>query len=140
MSGRVLLFSLGGESYAADLDPIESILPEPTLFCVPKQPAFFEGFFSHQGECLPVVSLRQLLGSAQAMERTGGKMLVVRHRGFLLAIRVDVVMGTRGLEREKPEGPASENAAIPVEIDGQSVILLSLDRLLSSHVPAEATA
>lgn len=117
MNARILLFSLGGECYALDLDPIESILPEAPLDQVPMQPAFFDGFLRHQGECLPVVSLHKLLGSARIPERLGGKMLIVRYQGFLLAFRVDAVLGTRQSE----------------DLRESEAILLSLDALLADR-------
>lgn len=140
MNARVLLFSLGGESYAVDLDPIESILPEASLSRIPRQPPLFEGFLAHQGECIPVVSLHRLLGAAQMPEHLGGKMLVVRHRGFLLAFCVDAVLGTRRRDDLKMHDHDENASSIPVEVDGHSIVFLFLGPLLAGHARAEAIA
>lgn len=136
MNARILLFSLGGEYYAIDLDPVESILPEPEISKIPLQPSFFEGFFSYQGQCVPVLSLFDLLGARRSDEKFGGKILVLRHEGFFLAFRVDAVLGTRKREDLHVSGQGGLSATSPVEIEGQAAILLQLRELFAKRQSA----
>lgn len=129
---RVLLFSLGGENYAVDLDPIEAILPDQVLSQIPKQPALFEGFFEFPGECLPVVKLNRLLGGVAPCAWPLGKILVIRHEGFRLAFRVDTILGTREWEKVETLSGSSLHETESLEVDGQIYLLLKLDSLLPS--------
>ena len=74
----LVTFDVADQEYALGLDAVREIVPAPdNVTTVPRAEAVVVGMMPYRGQLLPLLSLRGLLGFANAAERTGREKVVV---------------------------------------------------------------
>lgn len=89
---KVLIFSVGGQLYAADITDIERILAYQVPEKVPEAPAFVEGIINHEGTIIPVMSLSKRFNQKiEAVTSRESKIILSLFEGNKIGIIVDSV-------------------------------------------------
>lgn len=137
---KILIFGLSNEKYATNITEVERILGyvEPTV--LPETPAFVKGVIDYEDSILPIISLTNKfnLGEEEISETT--KIIVVKRKEKKFGVIVDNVYEVTDINNgnieETPEiTNAVERKYISglMKLDNHIVILLDLDRILSSE-------
>ena len=137
---KILIFGLSNEKYATNITEVERILGyvEPTV--LPETPGFVKGVIDYEDSILPIISLTNKfkLGEEKISETT--KIIVVKRKEKKFGVIVDNVYEVTDINNgnieETPEiTNAVERKYISglMKLDNHIVILLDLDRILSSE-------
>lgn len=137
---KILIFGLSNEKYATNITEVERILGyvEPTV--LPETPGFVKGVIDYEDSILPIISLTNKfnLGEEKISETT--KIIVVKRKEKKFGAIVDNVYEVTDINNgnieETPEiTNAVERKYISglMKLDNHIVILLDLDRILSSE-------
>jgi len=137
---QLVTFRLGGEEFGLDVFGVHEILrwQEPTP--VPRAPAFVEGVLDVRGTLVPVVDLRKRFELVQAGYDDDTRIVLVDFGGERLGLVVDAVTEVlRAPETAVSSPPAyfkglsAEFLRGIVRLEGRLVVLLDLDKILSSQ-------
>lgn len=137
---KILIFGLSNEKYATNITEVERILGyvEPTV--LPETPGFVKGVIDYEDSILPIISLTNKfnLGEEKISETT--KIIVVKRKEKKFGVIVDNVYEVTAINNgnieETPEITKTfERKYISglIKLDNHIVILLDLDRILSSE-------
>ena len=137
---KILRFWLGNENYSTNITEVERIwgYVEPTV--LPEAPGFVRGVIDYEESILPIISLssRFKLGEEKISETT--KIIVVKRKEKKFGVIVDNVYEVTDINKEDiEEAPEITNTVERkyisglVKLDNHIVILLDLDRILSSE-------
>jgi twitching motility protein PilI len=87
---------MAGEGYLVAREETREVLPYPAqLTRVPGAKAWIKGLANLRGSLLPVIDLRQFLGSGATPMSRNTRLLVVSHRDVPAGLMVDEVLGFR---------------------------------------------
>jgi len=87
---------MAGESYLVAREETREVLPYPgQLTRVPGAKPWIKGLANVRGALLPVIDLRQFLGSGATPLTRNTRVLVVNHRDVPAGLMVDEVLGFR---------------------------------------------
>ncbi len=93
---QVVVFSLGGETFALPVGTVREILDHRAAFRMPQGPAWFAGLIDVRGEAVPMVDLRVRLGLDPAAIGLTTRILVIdvplEGRSVTLGLIVDRVL------------------------------------------------
>jgi twitching motility protein PilI len=89
-------FRLGPESFLVAREETREVMSLPSsLTRVPGARAWIRGLANVRGQLLPVIDLRQYLGSGTTSPGRNARVLVVNHRDIPAGLLVDEVLGFR---------------------------------------------
>ena len=89
-------FRLGGETFLVARDEAREIMGVPApLTRVPGSREWIKGLANVRGQLLPVIDLRQYLGSGETQAGRNTRVIVVNHREIPAGLLVDEVLGFR---------------------------------------------
>lgn len=137
---KVVIFSVNGENYAADIMEVERILgyEEPTK--LPDAPEFVEGVINHEGSILPVISLAKKFGLTFSEIKEDSKIIVAKQASNKIGIIVDLVSEVRDVDSKAIETPPDIAAGISkryikglIKIDKKIIIFLNLGTVLTEE-------
>lgn len=137
---KILIFGLSNEKYATNITEVERILGyvEPTV--LPETPGFVKGVIDYEDSILPIISLTNKfnLGEEKISETT--KIIVVKRKEKKFGVIVDNVyevtdINNGNIEKTPEITNTFERKYISglIKLDNHIVILLDLDRILSSE-------
>jgi purine-binding chemotaxis protein CheW len=137
---QLVTFRVGGEEFGLDVFQVHEILryTEPTP--VPKAPAFVEGVLDVRGALIPVVDLRKRFEVPHVGYDDDTRIVLVDFQGERLGLVVDAV--TEVLRAPETavtpppayfKGLAAEFLRGIVRLEGRLVVLLDLEKILSSQ-------
>jgi purine-binding chemotaxis protein CheW len=136
---QIVTFRVGDDLFAADVHLVERVLrySEPTP--VPNMPAWVSGVLEYQKRAVPVIDLRVRFGATAGGKTSDTRVLVFNTAGGWIAAVVDAVLDVAVAERGRIEpapplfrGFSAEYLHGIVRRDGQLVLLLAADRILSA--------
>lgn len=137
---KVLIFSVVGQLYAADIMDIERILAYQIPAKVPDSPDFVEGIINHEGTIIPVMSLskRFSLEREPSADSRESKIILSLFEGNKIGIAVDSVSEVKTVSKgdveETPElasGISRRYIKGILKIKGRIVIYLNLSEILT---------
>jgi len=148
---RIVTFRLGRELFAADILSVERVLRYEPPRAIPNVPDWIEGVFEYEGRVVPVVDLRRRFGLAEpdAAATAPARVLVFSAAGDWVAVIVDAVLDVRPMNPAELVAPPRLFRGLSAEYlrglirrDGQLVVVLDVDRLLSAdeHLALHAVA
>jgi len=140
---QYLTFFLGGEMFAVGILNVREIIEYGTLTEIPMMPPFIRGVINLRGRVVPVIDLSARFGHAQSKigKRTCIVIveLVAGEERRELGIIVDAVSEVLEIPQSEIEPPPSFGSRIRADfiagmgkVDGKFVIILRIDRALSS--------
>jgi purine-binding chemotaxis protein CheW len=136
---QIVTFRVGDDLFAADVHLVERVLrySEPTP--VPNMPVWVAGVLEYQKRAVPVIDLRLRFGATAHGKTSDMRILVFNTAGGWIAAVVDAVLEVAVAERGRIEpapplfrGFSAEYLHGIVKRDGQLVLLLAADRILSA--------
>ena len=137
---QLVTFTVGGEEFGLDVFQVHEILryQEPTP--MPKSPAFVEGVLDVRGTLVPVVDLRKRFEAHDLRYDDDTRIVLVDFQGERLGLIVDEVSEVMRVAEtavapppQYVKGLAAEFIRGIVRLDARLVVLLDLDRILSSQ-------
>jgi purine-binding chemotaxis protein CheW len=138
----LVVFRLGDEEYAVDVDRVQEIIRVPeTLIRVPQALDFVEGLVNLRGSVLPVVDLRTRLGLHRADRDERQRIVVLTvdgvRTGFVVDSVAEVLPVTRDLLEPAPEMSAEQARLITgvanLTAAGRMLLLLETEQLLATE-------
>jgi purine-binding chemotaxis protein CheW len=140
METQMVVFELATEQYGVDISAIDGIIKMQAITRMPHAPAFLEGITNLRGTVVPVIDLRRRFGLEQREETNETRIIVAMLGEQKVGMVVDAVSQVQHVSDESIEPPppmstTSDSAFIKgiAKIDGQLIILLDLDRVLSDN-------
>lgn len=88
---QLLLFALGGESYAFPLERVREVVKPGPITPVPSTPDHMLGVMNLRGEILPVLDPKRLLGVGVGTPGPQGRIVVVKAPGMTVGFLADGV-------------------------------------------------
>lgn len=129
LTGRIIVFTLQGNSYSLRLGQVAEVLEGAITFPVPMAPVYLNEAIDFHGEIVPVLDLEALLSSGSKTRGEG--LLVLDRKIAVLALKVDSVAGIMPEEDIVEEGAASDPLVEKVyNIAGRRVECLSIEAVL----------
>jgi purine-binding chemotaxis protein CheW len=136
---QIVTFRIEQDLFAADVRAVERVLRPSAITPVRNMPHWISGVLEYQKRVVPVIDFRARFELPAAAPTNETRALVFNVTGSWVAAVVDAVLDVSALERGKLEPPpplfrglAAEYLRGIVHRDGQLVMLLDADRLLSA--------
>jgi twitching motility protein PilI len=131
---------LGGETFLVSRDEAREVMGVPSpITRVPGARAWVRGLANVRGQLLPVIDLKQYLGSGETAAGRNTRVVVVNHREVPAGLLVDEVLGFRRFDEREftaeapPTGVRCEHyLAGAFRRGGESWPVLSLKTLVES--------
>ncbi|HWK89380.1 MAG TPA: chemotaxis protein CheW [Longimicrobium sp.] len=137
---QLVTFRVGGQEFGLDVFSVQEILPWRGVTAVPRAPAFVEGVLDVRGAVVPVVDLRRRFELAQATHDDDTRIVLVEFGAERLGLVVDAVTEVLRVPETAISSPpayikglAAEFVRGIVRLDERLVILVDMDRVLSSQ-------
>jgi len=147
MEQQLVIFELGVENFGVDIGTVEGIIKMQELTRVPHAPGFVEGVTNLRGSVLPVVDLRKRFGMPTCEATRETRIVVINIDGVKVGMVVDSVsevltIDDKSVEPTPPMVTTLDSAFIIgiAKLDGRLVILLDLEKVLSSGEKAKLEA
>jgi len=137
---QLVTFKVGGEEFGLDVFAVHEILRWQGVTPVPRAPAFVEGVLDVRGAVVPVIDLRRRFEVRGLAWDDETRIVLVEFGGERLGLVVDSVTEVLRAPETAISAPpayikglAAEFVRGIVRLEGRLVILLDLDRILSSE-------
>lgn len=137
---QLVTFKVGGEEFGLDVFSVHEILRWQGVTPVPRAPAFVEGVLDVRGAVVPVIDLRRRFEVPRYGHDDETRIVLVEFGGERLGLVVDAVTEVLRAPETAISAPpayikglAAEFVRGIVRLEGRLVILLDLDRILSSE-------
>jgi purine-binding chemotaxis protein CheW len=137
---QLVTFKVGGEEFGLDVFSVHEILRWQGVTPVPRAPAFVEGVLEVRGAVVPVIDLRRRFEVPEFGHDDETRIVLVEFGGERLGLVVDSVTEVLRAPETAISAPpayikglAAEFVRGIVRLEGRLVILLDLDRILSSE-------
>lgn len=137
---QLVTFKVGGEEFGLDVFAVHEILRWQGVTPVPRAPAFVEGVLDVRGAVVPVIDLRRRFEVRDLAWDDETRIVLVEFGGERLGLVVDSVTEVLRAPETAISAPpayikglAAEFVRGIVRLEGRLVILLDLDRILSSE-------
>ena len=134
---HVVIFRLGEELYAIDIQAVQEIVRMQSITCIPGSDAWVQGITNLRGRVVPVIDLRIRCGVVPDEATTETRIVVVSTPTGMVGLIVDAVsevMRIPGTQVEPPSNiiAAPENAYLRgiAKLEDRLVSLMDLDGLL----------
>ncbi len=148
-TGSFLTFLVEERRYALNVALVERVAPAGEVASLPDAHAFVRGLINVAGNILPVIDIRPLTGLVPREMELTDRFIVIRVRGKLLVLLVDLVEGVAALSAHpvtpalSPEG-AGEGGAWTTEaaalLGDEIVLIQDMDALALAMTSSLATA
>jgi len=143
VSTQYLTFTLGKEMFSINISKVREILNYTEITKVPRMPSFLNGVINLRGNVVPVVDLRMKLGMSaiQITDKTCIVIVEVKANNELtqMGVLIDTVSSVIDIEPDQIAPPPKIGMNIENEflegmgsIDGRFIIILNIDKVLSS--------
>lgn len=93
----VVIFRLGGQSFAIPAECVQEVVPHAWLAQPPRMPAFVRGVLNLGGVAIPVLRLDRLLGLPDGAYGLDASILIMRAASAPVGLLVEHVEGVHGL-------------------------------------------
>ncbi len=134
-----LVFRINQSLYAVDVGQAGEIEKKQEFKTLPGMPSCLLGFIEIRNEAVPVISVREQFELNALKAEDSFDLIVTKLKGHRVAYQVDSVYSITVLnfqeKNEAPELVKSTTGCVQqvIELDGQVVILLDLDKLLTEQ-------
>lgn len=136
---QLITFTLAGETYALEIQQIETIINLTNITRVPKAPSHIDGVINLRGEIIPVINTRRRLKLGEIEKSPNNQIIILNFEeekvkaGFL----VDSVKEVKNLPETSIEPPTRVSESVDIEylrgvgkIDNNIIILLNAHRIV----------
>ncbi len=137
---QYVCFVLHGEEYGVPILSVQEIIRYETLTRVPQSPEFIDGVLNLRGQVIPVMNLRKKFGLPPRENDKSTRIIVVEVQKRVVGMVVDQVSEVLQINSEDIDPPPPMGTQVNAsyisgmgKIDDQLVILLDIDKVLSSE-------
>jgi len=137
---KILIFSINGEHYAANIMEVERILDYEKSTKIPDSPAFVEGVINYEDVILPIVTLSKRFNLPFTEVQEQSKIVVAKQNNGKIGIIVDFVSEVKDVKfasiEDSPEiisGISKRYIKGLIKMDGRIIIYLNLSNLLTEE-------
>jgi len=138
-----LVFALGPERYAIELEDLVEVLPCSGYTPVPGAPPELLGVINLHGDIRPVLDLARVLELPKVAERHPGFLFLLRKQNREVALRVEQVEKIRLLRPGELADPSQNSTHLAARylkaVTSDVVMLLSTEALLSLSIIKESS-
>lgn len=141
-----LLFCLGSDRYALDVQEVAAVLPLQRFKHIPEAPDWVAGLFVYRAEPIPVIDLCRLTTAKPAAQRASTRLVVVHYQSaqaqpLKLGLILEQATETLRLSANEFTPNPVQNPAAPYLSDVQQtpqglIQRISVNQLLSDEVRA----
>lgn len=138
---RVVVFSLGEESFGVDIYSIRTLVKPQDIFPVPHMADYLVGLTNLRGEIVPVIDLRSRLGLPESDYSESTRFVVAEKREESICLIVDDVFGIEQFSPEHLEEPSGVISSVDTtylyaiaKLKDNLVLLLDLDQVLGEQI------
>jgi len=135
---RVLVFSLGAETYGIAITDLTEVLPSTSCTPAPRAAAEVAGVINLRGELRSVIDLRRLLALPDLGDESSSRILMLRNGDEEVGLKVgqvEKVQSIREDELAKPEASSADfSSNYFMGLSPDKVIVLNTAALLSHPV------
>lgn len=132
-----LKFSLGGETFAMPVEPVQQIVRISSITRVPHAPRPIRGVTNLRGRVIPVIDLRVRVGLPAAEIDRSSRIIAVGSRGRVIGLLVDAVHQVMHIDLNQIQRPPedvltlqSDYIAGVYHLGESLILLLDVDRAL----------
>jgi purine-binding chemotaxis protein CheW len=136
---EALAFTLGGEEYGVDILKVQEIRGHDAITRIANAPDFIKGVVNLRGIIVPIIDLRMRFRLATAATSAAGVVIVLNIANRIIGMAVDGVSDVIHLGPDDIRPAPQMGSAFDTDfllgigtIDGRMLILLDIERLLSS--------
>lgn len=136
---QIVTFRLGPDDFGLDVFSVHEVLRYEPVTPVPHAPGFVEGVIEVRGALIPILDLRRRFELARVLTGPGTRIMIVSFGGERLGLIVDEVLAVHRVPESEVSAPPGYVRGIAAEfirgiarIEGRLVILIEMDRVLSS--------
>lgn len=136
---HVVIFRLGDEYYALDIQTVQEIVRMQTITSIPGSDFWVEGITNLRGRVVPVIDLRKRCGIDAGEYTSETRIVVVSSAGGMVGLIVDAVSEVMRIPGDQVEPPSSivsmpENTYLRgiAKLDDRLVSLMDLEGVLPS--------
>lgn len=142
---QVVVFMLGSQPFAINVDKTREILRWPGVRPVPKSHPAMRGITTIRGEVIPLVDLRIYLNIESPVPDEQSKLIVAEFNRMKLGFVVDGVDRIYRISAEELDSSLTgtflgENALYVIKRDGRNILLLDYERIVQIVNPQMAEA
>ncbi|MBQ3642986.1 MAG: chemotaxis protein CheW [Candidatus Riflebacteria bacterium] len=143
---QLITFVLAGETYALEIQQVETIINLTNITRVPKAPSHIDGVINLRGEIIPVINTRRRLKLGEIEKSPSNQIIILNFEeekvkvGFL----VDSVKEVKNLPETSIEPPTRVSESVDIEylrgvgkIDNNIIILLNAHRIVFDNPKEE---
>lgn len=140
---QVVVFLLGDQYFAINVDKTREILRWPGVRDVPRAHEAMRGITTIRGEVIPLIDLRVYLGIKPCVELEDSKLIVAEFNRMKLGLVVDGVDRIYRIESEELDSSLTgtflgDNALYVIKREGRNILLLDYERIVQAVNPALA--
>ena len=135
---QLVVFDLGSESYAVDINMVREIIQLQPITRVPGTPPSVEGVINLRGSVIPIVDLRKRFQLSRIDRNKDTRIVVVTCKGAEVGVIVDSVAQVLRIHVDSIESASSvftdehlEHLLGIVKLANKLVILLDMDQVLT---------
>ena len=140
---QVVVFMLGTQPFAINVDKTREILRWPGVRPVPKAHPAMRGITTIRGEVIPLIDLRAYLGIDPGVEEDQSKLIVAEFNKMKLGFVVDAVDRIYRINSEELDASLTgtflgDNALYVIKREGRNILLLDYERIVQVVNPSVA--
>jgi two-component system chemotaxis response regulator CheV len=137
---QVVVFMLGEQSFAINVDKTREILRWTGVRSVPKSNQAMLGIATIRGEVIPLIDLRRYLGIESGMPLEESKVIVAEFNKMKLGFVVDAVERIYRINSDELDSTLTgtflgENALYVIKREGRNILLLDYERIVQTVNP-----
>jgi purine-binding chemotaxis protein CheW len=138
---KVIVFTLGEESYGVEVDKVRTIERMVTLTRVPKTPSFVKGVINLRGVVVPVIDLRGRFGLPETGFTDNTRFIIVNINEIEVGLIVDSASDVIDIDSDLIEDPPEIVGGIRAKYlrgvakmsDNRLLIMLDLAEVLNKQ-------
>lgn len=137
---EALAFKLGEEEYGIDILKVQEIREHDAVTRIANAPDYIKGVVNLRGNIVPIVDLRLRFSLDTGEHASAGVVIVLNIASHVIGMVVDSVSDVVSLGTDDIRPAPSMGTGLDTDfllgigtIDGRMLILLDIERLMSSH-------
>jgi purine-binding chemotaxis protein CheW len=141
---QLISFLVGDEQYGLDILRVKEVIRLREITRLPRAPSFVKGIINLRGDVIPIIDLRNKFGLEHQQFSAMTRVIVVDVDGRLVGMVVDAASQVVRIPADQIEPPPPIVGGLSAEyikgvgkLEDRLVILLNIDRILSSEEKAE---
>ncbi len=133
---QIVIFNVGTEEYAFNIDHVKEIIRLPEVLKVPNTADYIEGVFSIRNELMAVINMRKLLGREGQQLDEQSRVIIINNGNYSYGLIVDRVSNVVQVQKRLLKGNTQNSKLIKgiynLNQGHRLIIMLETQKLISS--------